>query len=173
MSFASSDGFSTPQMIQAERELDGRIDFAFSRAQELRAKVHEVEEKLARDTEPLTNAEVEQFKAYVLGHARTEEWQPVIDRIERGESSWREVVEGVAEGRFDQDVSAALASLSKVPPATVESLVDMGLVADLDKAAQDADSGEKDRGRDDRRRSTARSDDDDEWFEDQSIYVRR
>lgn len=172
MSFASSDGFSTPQMIQAERELDGRIDFAFTRAQELRAKVHEVEEKLAKDSEPLTSAEVEQFRTYVLGHARTEEWQPVIDRIERGESSWRQVVEGIAEGRFDRDVSAALASLSKVPPASVESLVALGLVHEVEKPTQDADSGKGDRAPAARRRPAAPPDDD-EWFEDRSIYVRR
>lgn len=166
MSFSSSDGFSTQQMIQAERELDGRINFAFSRARELQAKLQEVEEKLARDTEPLTNEDVERFKAYILGHARTDEWQLVIDRIEQGELSWRQVVEGVAEGRLDRDVSAAFASLSKVPPATVDSLVTIGVLPDLDKAAHDADGDEN--NRDDR----DRSDDDDEWSEDQSIFNR-
>lgn len=171
MGFSSSDGFRTPQMIQAERELDGRINVAFNRARELQAKVQEVEEKLAKDTKPLTNEEVERFKRYILGHARTDEWQPVLDRIERGELTWRQIVEGLAEGRLDREVSAALASLSKVPPATMDSLVSIGVLPDPDKAAQDTDGGEKDRGRNGRGRSNEPVDDDD-YFENQSIFRR-
>lgn len=175
MSFQSGGGYRSPQMVQAERELDGRIDFAFGKARTLRAKVEEVEQKLAEDAQPPTNAEVERFKAYVLGHGRTAEWQVVLERIGRGELTWRQIVEGVADGRFDRDVSAAMASLSRVPPASMESLVEIGVLPDLEKAGQAEEQDAEQPAGDDGETpgegaSSARDDnDDDEWFEAQSV----
>ncbi|MEU6645948.1 hypothetical protein ABZ863_25835 [Saccharomonospora sp. NPDC046836] len=165
MRFQSGDDYRSTRMVQAERELDGRIDFAFSRARILQEKAEEVEQKLAKDAQPPTNEEVARFKAYVLGHARTEEWQVVVERIGRGELTWRQIVESVAEGRLDRDVSAAMASLTRVPPTTMESLTQSGVLPDLDKAAAE-DKDEKP-AQDTRHERPALSDD--EWFEDQSF----
>ncbi|GAB3451346.1 hypothetical protein [Actinophytocola sediminis] len=169
MRFSSGDGFSTQQMIQAERELDGRIDFAFSKARELQAKVEEVEEKLARNATPLTHEDVERFRAYILGHARTDEWQLVIDRIDKGELIWRGIVEGVDEGTLDREVTAAMASLSKVPPASVETLVEIGVLPDLNPSTQDTEDTE-DTDKPDK--AAVDEVDDEEWGEDQSIFNR-
>jgi len=167
MSFTSGD-LGTQQMIQAERELDGRINFAFSKARELQAKIEEIDEKLAKDSAPPSAEEVDQFRTYVLSHARTDEWQVVTDRIDRGELSWRQIVEGIAENTVDRDVSAAFASLSKVPPATLDSLIASGVLPDPDAAVEQAPEEEDASPA----RPAAYGDDDDEWNEDQSIFRR-
>ncbi|HEX2132991.1 MAG TPA: hypothetical protein VHH15_15690 [Actinophytocola sp.] len=118
--------FPTFTMEQAERELDARIDYAFFRAREAEHRA----EDLGRRTgpaEPPSDEDVERIKAYVEGHARTEEWQRVLERINRGEVTWREVVEGLATGRLDHETAAAFDSLSRVPPASLEKLVEIGV----------------------------------------------
>lgn len=112
--------FSTPEMTRAERVLDWRIDYALGKGRELQHKVAAVEEKLAREAAPVTDEEVAQFKGHILGHARTPEWQRVIDRIERGELTWRDVVQSMADARPAPSIAAAFASLSNVPPASTE-----------------------------------------------------
>jgi hypothetical protein len=126
MSRPDSD-FYTPEMDQAERELDARIDYALDVAGDVRAQVEEFERKLDAEEEPPSDEDVERIKNFVLGHARTEEWQRVIEMINRGDLSWREVVDSFAAGRLDHRVAAAFASLSRVPPASMEKLVEIGV----------------------------------------------
>ncbi|TCP53455.1 hypothetical protein EV191_10422 [Tamaricihabitans halophyticus] len=173
MGYPSGDPYRTPQMERAERELDGRIDFALSKAREVQAKTEEVEQKLAQDTTPLTNAEVDRFKAYIEGHVKTPEWQAVLERIARGELTWRQIVEGVAEGELDRDVSAAMASLTRVPPANTAELTAIGVLPDMDKAAKamrDAEAPEQGGSTESAPRARASEPaDDDDWFEGGSI----
>jgi hypothetical protein len=112
-------------MEQAERELDARIDYAFTKAREAEHKAEDLEQRNG-PPEPPSDEDVERIKAYVEGHARTEEWQRVLERINRGEVTWRQVVEGLATGRLDHGVAAAFDSLSRVPPASMEKLVEIG-----------------------------------------------
>lgn len=162
------DGFFTPEMDQAERELDARIDYAMSQARDVQAKVDEFEQKLAEDSEPPSDEEVDRIKKFVLGHARTDEWQLVIDRIDRGELTWRQVVEGLATGRLDRGVSAAFESLSKVPPASLEELIEIGVfpVQLPGEPAAEDEAGEDQPGTpDDGFTSRFTAHDDDEWFD--------
>ncbi|OLF12786.1 hypothetical protein BLA60_05820 [Actinophytocola xinjiangensis] len=165
--------FGTQQMIQAERELDGRIDFAFSKAAELREKMAEVDEKLAKDNAPPTAREVEQFRAYIQGHAQTAEWQVVLERIARGELTWRKIVEDLAENQVDRDVSAAMASLSKVAKPSFEELVASGVLPDPAAVTAEDKPKPEESARESRRARPAYGDNDDDWNEDQSIFVRR
>lgn len=122
----SDRGLFTPEMAQAERELDARIDHAMSVMSRVRAKVDEFEQKVGEPERP-TDDQVERIKNFVVGHAKTAEWQLVIDRINRGQLTWRQVVEGLAYGNLDSEVSAAFRSLSRVPPASMEKLVEIGV----------------------------------------------
>lgn len=163
MSTPSDGGFGTPEMAQAERELDGRIDYALAKARELQARVDEVEEKLAKD-EPPTDQEVERFRAYIVGHAQTEEWQRVIERIGKGELTWRQIVEGMvmATGQVDDGVKAAFASLSTVPPASMEELVEIGVLPEPAPPA-DAEQAEQEQPEPDQNDYFASSYEEDEW----------
>lgn len=158
-----SDGFGTPEMDQAERELDGRIDHALAKARELQAKVDDVEASLAKD-EPPSDQEVERFRAYIVGHAKTEEWQRVIERIARGELTWRQIVEGMvmATGHVDAGVKAAFASLSTVPPASMEELVEIGVLPEPAPPA-DAEQAEQEQPEPDQSDYFASSYEEDEW----------
>lgn len=158
----SDSDLYTPEMTQAERELDGRIDHALGVAAEVESTVEEFERRVG-PPEPPTDTEVERIKVFVLGHARTDEWQPVLDRINRGELTWRQVVEGLATGHADRSVAAAFDSLSTVPPASFEKLVEIGLFPaslpadapseeDVAAAADDNDD-----------------DDDDQWFDENPL----
>ena len=115
----------TPEMEQAERELDSRIDYALLDAHDARAALEEVERNEV--DEPITDEEVERFRLYVTGHARTDAWQPVFDRIERGELTWREVVENYASGDLDRETAKALTSMQHVPAANAEQLAEIGI----------------------------------------------
>jgi hypothetical protein len=148
----------TPEMVQAERELDGRIDHALSVAAEVQAKVDEFERHVG-EPEPPTDAEVDRIRAFVLGHARTDEWQPVLDRINRGELTWRQVVEGLATGHTEPAVAAAFDSLSTVPPASFEKLVEIGIFpASLPDEAPEEEAA-----------VTENDDDDDQWFDENPL----
>src|SRR5688500_16540112 len=96
----------TPEMKHAERELDGRIDHALGVVRKVREQLAEFERKVG-DPAPPTEEDVERVRTFVLAHARTDEWQPVLDRINRGELTWREVVSGLAAGNADRSVAAA------------------------------------------------------------------
>jgi hypothetical protein len=120
------NNYLAQEMRNIERELDARIDHALAQGRE----VERLTENLARRTgppEPPTDEEVQRIKAFVLGHARTEEWNRVIERINRGELTWREVVEGLSTGRLDRGVAAAFDSLSRVPPASLDELIESGV----------------------------------------------
>lgn len=140
----SVDGFTTPEMVQAERELDARIDYALGAAREAEATLDEIQQQDA-DDQPPTDEDVARFAAFITGHARTEAWEAVITRIDRGELTWRQVVEGLAAGRMDRQVAAAFTSLQGVPPATEDELVEIGIIpaaADRPEPAADDEPAE-------------------------------
>ena len=116
----------TPEMTQAERELDGRIGHALGVAGRLRARLTELKRTADTPAAP-ADEDVERIKAFVLGHARTDEWQPVLDRIDRGELTWSAVAKGLMCGNADRDVAAAFEALRNTPPASVEKLVEIGV----------------------------------------------
>lgn len=171
----SDNGLFTPEMEQAERELDARIDYAMSVAAEVQAKVDEFEQKLGEPELP-SDEEVERIKTYVLGHARTDEWQKVIDRIDRGELTWRQVVDGLATGSLDRRVAAAFESLSTVPPASMEKLIEIGVFpAELpDKApAGDEADGDKPEAPDGgANRNSRAAQGEEEWFDEDPLGRR-
>lgn len=158
----SDNGLFTPEMEQAERELDARIDYALSVGREVQERVDELEQKMA-DQEPPSDEDVERFKTYILGHARTDEWQQVIDLIDQGELTWRQVVDGLAAGNLDRRVAAAFESLSKVPPASMEKLIEIGVFpAELPDKEPDGDEAEASDGSADRDSSAAQEEE--QWF---------
>lgn len=171
----TDDGWSTPEMQQAERELDARIDYAMSVATEVREKADELE-RWVEAQEPPSDEDVERIKNFVLGHARTDEWQRVIDRIDRGELTWRQVVEGLASGTLDHRVAAAFESLSRVPPANLEKLIEIGVFpaqlpdeAPTDDKAND-ESAPRRGGAD---HPSAGGQDDEEWYDEDPLRRRR
>lgn len=130
------DGFTSPQMIQADRELDARIDYAMKASHDVRAALEEMEQR-EKDEPPPSDEEVERFRRFVTGHVRTDEWQRVLERIDRGELTWRGLVEDFAAGRTDREVNAAFASLQHAPPASEQELIELGI-----QAAEPADAGD-------------------------------
>jgi hypothetical protein len=147
------------EMALIERELDARIDHALAQGREVERLTENLERRIG-PPEPPTDEEVQRIKAYVLGHARTEEWNQVIERINRGELTWREVVEGLSTGHVDRGVAAAFDSLSRVPPASLNELIESGVFPPMpvaDAPPEDKPpAAPKPRPRDD--------DDDDDYF---------
>lgn len=148
-----------PEMSRARWELDARIDHAFAKAREAQLKADELDRRAAHSTPP-TDEEVERIREFVLGHARTSQWERVVELIDRGESTWRQVVEGLVSGRLDRRVAEAFDSLSTVPPATEEELTRLGAPAHDEPSAQDART---------RRREVV---DEDEFFDDPLSWRR-
>jgi hypothetical protein len=156
----SDHGLYTPEMAHAERELDARIDHALGVVKEIETKVDEFDRRIG-PPEPPSDEDVERIENYVTGHAHTAEWRHVIERIDRGQLTWREVVEGFVNQNLDPDVSAAFTSLTNVPPASLEKLVEIGVLpADLPDDAEPSD--------DERDTTTDRDDDlaDEDWYGD-------
>ncbi len=147
--------FYTPEMDHAERELNARSDYALGLARGLEAKVERFEQRFA-GKEPPSDDDVERMRKYVLGHAMTEQWRQVVTRVERGELTWREIVDGLFHGTLDPEVSAAFRSLNRVPPASVDDLVRLGVLP----APPDQPSDEPARGR---------HDDDEEWYDEDPL----
>lgn len=116
----------TPEMTQAARELDGRIDHALGVASRMRTRLAELKRTADTPAAP-ADEDVDRIRTFVLGHARTDEWQPVLDRIDRGELTWRAVAEGLGCGNADRGVAAAFEALRHTPPASVEKLVELGI----------------------------------------------
>lgn len=110
----------TPEMTQAERELDGRIEYALRVAGRVREQVASFERKVADQPAP-TDEDVARIKDFVLTEP-TAQWQPILTRIDRGELTWREVVDGLATGNADRMVAAAFESL---PMTTPENLAEL------------------------------------------------
>lgn len=157
----------TPEMDHAERELDARVDYALSVARRVEEKVEKFEEKLG-PPEPPTDEDVERIRKFVLSHAMTEQWRQVVERINRGELTWRGIAEGLAYGTLDRGVSAAFASLSRVPPVSVEELVRSGVFpADLMPPA-DSEAKEDKEDTPTSGRSRAKPDED-EWFDEDPL----
>ncbi|WP_028851824.1 hypothetical protein [Thermocrispum municipale] len=123
-SFSNSYVDLTPGMEAAQRELEARIDHALLSAHDLRGALEDLERD--EKDEPITDEDVERFRLYITGHARTDAWQPVFERLERGELTWRKIVEDFASGNLDRETARALTSLRDVPPATPEQLNEIG-----------------------------------------------
>jgi hypothetical protein len=149
------------EMAQAERELDARIDHALAQGREVERRTEELDRRQG-PPEPPTDEEVRRIKAFVLSHARTEEWNRVIERINRGELTWREVVEALSTGRIDRGVAAAFDSLSRVPPASLNELVESGVFPAMPTDSAPAD----DKPADEPKTGSPRhhDDDDDDYF---------
>ncbi|MBK1783579.1 hypothetical protein [Prauserella cavernicola] len=139
-------GMRTPAMERAERELDARIDHAYAVMYEAEAEI----EQLERDfgvVEPPSDEDVERVRAFVLGHGRTPEWTPVLDRVEEGVLTWRQIVEGLATGSTGREIAAAFASLSRVPPADADTLVAIGVARETEPEPQQEPDDEPGRPR--------------------------
>ena len=145
----------TPEMDHAERELDARADYALSLVRGLEAKVEQFEQRF-NEKEPPSDEDVDRLRKYILGHAMTEQWQQIVKRIDRGELTWRQIVDGLFHGTLPPDVSAAFRSLTRVPPTSVEELVELGVIP-----APPSDLP-----------TTTPADDDDEWFDDEDPLGR-
>ncbi|MCC8244983.1 hypothetical protein [Saccharothrix luteola] len=147
----------TPEMDQAERELNARANYALDLGRGLAEKAAQLDQRFD-EKEPPSDEDVERMKKYILGHAMTEQWRQVVTRIDRGELTWREIVDGLFHGTLDREVSAAFRSLSRVPPASVEELVQLGVLPTLPP--------DRPTTAESRTTATRPDDDDDEWFED-------
>ncbi|MDN5726389.1 MAG: hypothetical protein L0G99_10745 [Propionibacteriales bacterium] len=127
--------FPTPQMFAAERELDADIEIGLARARELQSTLDEnAKEEAEREA---AEAQVEpqlmtsdQLQSLVSRHAMTPEWRTVIDRIDRGQTSWDHVLTSLRSATADQEVSAAFQSLASVAPPTPEELHEFGIGPD-------------------------------------------
>jgi hypothetical protein len=173
MSTPSDQSYYTFEMEQAERELDARIDYALDQAREVQAQTEELEAKNAAKDEPPSDADVERIEKFVRGHAHTEEWRKVLERIDRGHLTWRQVVDGLAGiGPEDREVTQAFNSLSRVPPASLEELIEIGVFpAELPGDETAADTEPKDQAPQGKKRRFDHPDED-EWFEDSSPLGR-
>jgi hypothetical protein len=153
--------FYTPEMDHAERELTARSDYALGLARGLEAKVEQFEQRF-NEKEPPSDDDVERMRKYILGHAMTEQWRQVVMRIDRGELTWREIVDGLFHGTLDREVSAAFRSLNRVPPATVDELVQLGV---LPAPPPDQPSDEPE----DTATRSGPDDEDDEWYDEDPL----
>ena len=156
----------TPEMEHAEREMDARADYALSVGRRVQEQTEKLDAKLG-PPEPPTDEDVERIRQFVLGHAMTEQWRLVVERINRGELTWRVIVEGLVYGTLDRGVSAAFASLSRVPPVSLEALVQPG-VFPADQLPGPAGEEKKETPPPANRRRP-RADDDDQWFDEDPI----
>jgi hypothetical protein len=156
----------TPEMEHAEREMDARADYALSVGRRVQEQTERLEQKLG-PPEPPTDEDVARIREFVLGHAMTEQWRLVVERINRGELTWRGIVEGLVYGNLDRGVSAAFASLSRVPPVSMEELVRTGVLP-ADQLPGPATEEKKETPPPANRRRP-RPDDDDQWFDEDPI----
>jgi hypothetical protein len=154
----------TPEMDHAERELNARAEYALSVGRDLAAQTQEFEKRFD-EKEPPSDEDVERLKKFILGHAMTEQWRAVVERIDRGELTWREIVDGLFYGTLDREVAAAFRSLSRVPPASQEDLIAMGVLVPV----PDAQAAEAAESVDDSPEQDRPDDDDDEWFDEDPL----
>lgn len=157
----------TPEMDHAERELNARADYALSVGRELEAQTKALEQRFA-EKEPPSDEDVERLKKFILGHAMTEQWRAVVERIDRGELTWREIVDGLFYGTLDREVSAAFRSLGRVPPASQEELVAMGVLVPVPGTQTAAPTDEPEPEATDNRRRPP-DDDEDDWFDEDPL----
>jgi hypothetical protein len=109
-------------------ELDASIEHALRVTREIEARLDEQEQETTEEMPPPSDEDVARLRAFILGYARTPEWQPVIDRIDDGALTWRQVYEAPFGQRADQQITAAFESLSRVLPPSEEKLVEIGVV---------------------------------------------
>ncbi len=172
MTVQSDRALYTPEMEHAEREMDARADYALSVGRRVQEQTEKLSDKLG-PPEPPTDEDVERIRKFVLGHAMTEQWRQVVERINRGELTWRGIVEGLAYGTLDRGVSAAFASLSRVPAVSMEELVQSGVFPadqlprpdseDKEETPAEAQATPPASGR------RPRPNDEDEWFDEDPI----
>lgn len=172
MTVQSDRALYTPEMEHAEREMDARADYALSVGRRVQEQTEKLSDKLG-PPEPPTEEDVERIRKFVLGHAMTEQWRQVVERINRGELTWRGIVEGLVYGTLDRGVSAAFASLSRVPPVSMEELVQTGVFpADQIPGADSADSATSEEKKESPPPASGRRPrpaDEDEWFDEDPI----
>ena len=152
----------TPEMDHAERELDARADYALGLARELEEKTEAFEQRF-NEKEPPSEEDVERMRKYILGHAMTEQWRAVVERINRGELTWREIVDGLFYGTLDRQVSSAFASLNRVPPASMEELIQLGVLPAPPSNQPVAEAEAPDN------RRTKPDHDEDDWFDEDPL----
>lgn len=109
-SFSTSDWY-TPEAREAERECDLAIEDAAATIRKSDELLEEFREEMV-----VTQEEIDNFSALVTGRCRTPEWDAVIDRINRGELSWKQLLEG--KYSVDPDIVAAFESLRSIEPLT-------------------------------------------------------
>lgn len=105
----------TGAVLHAERALDAAVDSAAAEARRADDLLAEVK----ANEEPATEEEVDEFRQFVTGRGYAPEWAEVIERIGRGELTWREVVE--ASDSRDSSIQAAYDSMRRVPPLWMET----------------------------------------------------
>jgi len=131
-----------PDLDGLRRKIDETIESAHRRIQQVEHSTAELREKRARDAERLSDKQIEAMKAGILARERTPEWQVVMERIAKGDFSWRHVIASYFAGTMDPDVKAAFNSLATVPPLTPEQREQ--IKADLNKAeAQEAEAAQQ------------------------------
>ncbi|MQA08987.1 MAG: hypothetical protein GEU98_10660 [Pseudonocardiaceae bacterium] len=147
---SNAGGVHFPGMDEVRRELAARLDRALSSARSLRERVDEIDRKLRDTPDPPapgrpSDEEVARFRKFILGYAWTPAWRPVIDRIDRGELTWRQVAESGISGMPDPGIAAAFASSSTLPPPNTEQLAEIGALRPEQPAGHetrhDADPG--------------------------------
>lgn len=128
MTFDAYRDAMSAEMDAARRELAARIDAVRQQAGELEAMVEQAREKSAAiDSYESIGRQAEFARLWVLAHERTPEWQLVLDRIDRGELSWRDIVVSQMALRMEPDVRRAYKSLDTVPslpPERYQEIVD-------------------------------------------------
>lgn len=107
---------------QMQHKLDAAIEHAFTKVSEVKHSNAELWEKLAEEAAELTDYQVEMMRAEILAHERTPKWQRVLDRIDDGEITWRQIAVSYYTRRMDPDVKVAFDSLQRVPSLTPEQL---------------------------------------------------
>lgn len=138
--------FPTPQMQAVTRDLDARIDLGLSRARILEQTMEELAKEQAEadaaaaEAEPAPLPDADDLKTMVTEHAKTPEWRAVMERIDRGELSWDEVLASLRSGTADQDVTAAFQSFANIAPPTEEEMVAMGLQPEPTDNPDDTDT---------------------------------
>lgn len=108
-------------MEAARQGLAARIATARQRIHELDRRVEEARARFgATDDGDSTQRQAEFARQWVLAHELTPEWRLVLDRIDRGELSWRDIVLSQRAMRMDPDVRRAYRSLDAVPTLSPE-----------------------------------------------------
>lgn len=91
-------------MARAENDL---LDASWEAQREIE-RADELIDEIERNAAELTDEDIEQFKNFTYSADAPAEWHAVRIHIEKGEFTWREVLEGAVDSH--PDVAAALAA---------------------------------------------------------------